>query len=151
MSKKRSRFHGLFLNGALLVSGLAVLILLYGLVARSLSPPVSPTRSDTETELVGSIIQVEVRNGCGVAGLASKMTGFLRRHGFDVVEQGNHTTFDIEQTFVVDRVGDLASARKVAQLIGIPIERVRQDLDPDLYLDTSIILGNDYITLEPFK
>ncbi|GIV58404.1 MAG: hypothetical protein KatS3mg042_1317 [Rhodothermaceae bacterium] len=137
-------------NVAIGVGGLAVLVLLYALASRFLFPRVDPTREANPAGLVGDIIQVEVRNGCGVSGLAARATHYLRDHGFDVVEVGDHTRFDEPYSLVIDRVGDLEAARKVALVMGIPEERIRQDIRPDYFLDASIIIGQDYARLKPF-
>ena len=76
---------------------------------------------------------------------------YLRDKGFDVVDVGNHTNFDVEHTQVIDRVGDLESARRVAQALGVEEEHVRQDINTDLYLDASVLVGHDYETLPPFR
>ncbi|MDX1488879.1 MAG: LytR C-terminal domain-containing protein, partial [Acidiferrobacterales bacterium] len=111
MSKERGAWTNWLMNVALLALGLVVLVLLYGFVTRSFAPRTDPAREDNPTNLVGDILQVEVRNGCGVSGLAAEMTRFLRDQGFDVVEVGDHTVFDLEQSVVVDRVGDLEAAK----------------------------------------
>ncbi|MFQ5571978.1 MAG: LytR C-terminal domain-containing protein [Rhodothermales bacterium] len=151
MSKQRAGWTNVLFNLALGGLGLAALVLLYALVTRSFSPPADATREDTTTGLVGDIIQVEVRNGCGIAGLGAKMTHFLRQGGFDVVEVGNHTSFNQAKTIVVDRVGDLESAKKVARAIGLSEDRVVQEIRQDYFLDASVIIGQDYATLVPFE
>lgn len=138
------------LNTALGVLGLVVVFLLYALVVRAFSSRTDPSRASESTPLVGEIIQVEVRNGCGVDHLATDATRFLRDRGFDVVEVGNHSTFDQQRSLVVDRIGDLESARKVAEALGLPADRVEQDIDKRLYLDASIIIGHDYEEMRPF-
>lgn len=138
------------LNAALVVLGLAVMILLYALVTRSVGTRTDPVRAENPANLVGKIIQVEVRNGCGVDHLAAQATQFLRDRGFDVVEVGDHTSFDQQQSVVIDRVGDLESARRVAAALDIPEDRVIQEIRSDYYLDASVIIGHDYKTLEPF-
>lgn len=150
MEKERAGWANRLLNAALIVLGLLLVVMLYALVTRTLLPRVDPVREENPAGLVGAIIQVEVRNGCGVSGLAARATRYLRDHGFDVVEVGDHASFDEPYSRVVDRVGDLEAARKVARVLGIPEERVTQELRPELYLDASIILGKDYATLEPF-
>ncbi|PSQ81685.1 MAG: hypothetical protein BRD46_01520, partial [Bacteroidetes bacterium QS_8_68_15] len=40
---------------------------------------------------------------------------------------------------------------RVARALGIPARRVRQDLEPGYYLDSSVVLGEDYLTLTPFR
>ena len=83
------------------------------------SPRVDPSREANPTGLVGTILQVEVRNACGADGIAAQTTQYLRRHGFDVVEVGDHTSFSLETSQVIDRVGDLEAAKKVAAALGI--------------------------------
>ncbi len=126
-------------------------LLLYALGVRLLAPRVDPVREANPAHLVGDIIQLEVRNGCGVDGVAARTTRYLRRHGFDVVEIGDYTSFDVPYSLVIDRVGDLEAARKVAAVLGIPEERVRQQIQPDLFLDASVIIGKDYAQLAPFR
>ncbi len=138
------------LNIGLFIVGLVLLMLLYALVTRFAFPRVETAREQNPAELVGTIIQVEVLNGCGVAGVAEKGMRYLRSEGFDVVSTGNHTSFDVTQTQVLDRVGNTAAAEAVAQSLGIPPERVREALDTNSYLDVSVIIGNDYTTL-PFS
>lgn len=139
------------LNTALVVLGLVVVLLLYALGVRATTPRTDPSRASESTPLVGQIIQVEVRNGCGIDHLARETTTFLRDRGFDVVEMGNHTTFEQQRSLVIDRIGDLESARKVAKALGLPPDRVQQDIDKRLYLDASIIIGHDYEEMRPFS
>ena len=152
MNKMHTRASGLMLNGGILFLGLLALVLLYALVSRSLSPSAAPEREqEADPALIGDIIQVEVLNGCGEAGLAGQATSYLRQHGFDVVGNGNYTAFDVEQSFVIDRVGNAASAQRVAQALGLTEDRIKHIPDPDLYLDVSIVLGKDYKQLPVFK
>jgi hypothetical protein len=144
------RFTNGLLNAALLILGLAVMVMLYALITRGMGARTDPARAANPADLVGDIIQVEVRNGCGVDQLAARTTQFLRDHGFDVVEVGDHSSFDVTHSQVIDRVGDLESAKKVAAVLNIPEERVTQDIRRDYYLDASIIIGHDYNRLEPF-
>lgn len=140
------------LNAALVVFGLAVLVLLYALLTRTFWPSApDPTRDANPTGLVGDIIQVDVRNGCGVPGIAGETTEFLRDLHFDVVSSGNYESFDEAESFVIDRVGNLEAARRVAAALGIPEERVRQDIRPEYYLDATVVIGRDFRALRPFE
>lgn len=86
-------------------------------------------------------IRIEVRNGSGVPGAAGRMTEFLRRQGFDVVDFGNSDRFDHPRTLVVDRIGDPLKAREVAAALqGVPI---RVEPDSSLYLDLTVLVGAD--------
>lgn len=151
MSKKAKEKSSFLVDAALFVCGLLLIALLYGLAVRLFTPRVDPRREDNPAELVGEIIQIEVRNGCGVTGLAADATSFLRRRGFDVVEVGDYDHFNQEHSLVIDRVGDLEAAKKVAEAMGIDEKYVAQEIRLDYYLDASVVLGKDYAGLIPFK
>lgn len=152
MASWSSRLTNGLLNVALAIGGLSVLVLLYALATRTLFTGPSPERPASDSsELVGSIIQVEVRNGAGVDHLAERTTQYLRDRGFDVVEVGNHSSFDQERSVVIDRIGNPEAARTVAEALGIPPKRVRQEIRRQYYLDASVILGHDYEQLRPFR
>lgn len=149
MSTPRRTWTTYLLNGAIVLTGALALILLYALFAHVLNPRTAP--AEVVQVLSPNKIQVEVRNGCGKPGVAGTVTRYLRDQGFDVVESGNHSAFNVPQTRVVDRSGDLDAARLVAGLLGIAAEAVQQELEPQLYLDTSVIIGLDYEGLSPFQ
>lgn len=151
MSAWRDRITNGLLNALLLSLGLGVIVLAYALVTRTTQPQPEPSRAKPSAKLVGDIIQVEVLNGAGVDHLAWETTQFLRDQGFDVVNTGNARSFDYEQSVVIDRIGDLESARRVARALEISPDRVRQEVRTDYYLDASVILGDDYRNLRPFR
>ncbi len=103
-----------------------------------------------ETPRATDIYQVEVRNGVGVRGVAERMRTYLRSKGYDVVGVGNHPSFDVEQTIIVDRIGNLNIAQEVAASLGLPPDRIQQDVRSEFHLDVSIILGKDYGVIPPF-
>ncbi len=151
MARIRGAWANRFLNLALVAAGLLAIFLLYAFGTRILAPRVDPHRESAESSLVGHIIQVEVRNACGVPGLAGTATQFLRQHGFDVVETGNYHRSDLQFSKVIDRIGDLESALKVARVLGIDEARVEQDVDTGFFLDASVVIGMDYSGLRPFE
>ena len=97
------------------------------------------------------IIQVEVLNGCGIGGIADMFTDYLRNQTFDVVNSGNYVSFDINESLVIDRIGNMANARKVAESLNINKKNVIQQLNDDYFLDVTIIIGKDYYKLKPLK
>lgn len=139
------------LNLGLLLLGALTILLLFNFFNRVNSPHPEPRRVYNPTNLLGDVIQIDVRNGCGEVGLAGKMTDFLRSYGFDVVEHGDHTTFDMDSTLVIDRIGNLDAAYQVALALGISGNRVISDVRPDFYLDVSVIIGLDYESIHPFR
>jgi hypothetical protein len=92
-------------------------------------------------------VRVEVRNGSGRSGLAKSATDVLRSQGFDVVFYGNAAAFDRDSSVVLDRVGRVEMARSVADALGIP--RVLSEPDSNLYLDATVVLGEDWTAPEP--
>ncbi len=99
----------------------------------------SPTANRAAEEVPRQRIRVEVLNAAGIDGLARRATDSLRAAGFDVVYYGNAPTFDREWSVVLDRVGDRERALAAAAALGIP--NVRSELERDLYLDVTVLLG----------
>lgn len=145
MAEKSNDF---ILNAALGFLGLLFLILLFALITRVLYPRVETTRTSASNILIGNIIQVEVLNGCGVGGVATQFTTQLRKNGFDVVESGNFDTFDVKNTLVIDRSGNLEHARRVATALGVDEAFILREISKDFYLDATIVIGADYKSLK---
>ena len=101
------------------------------------------------SQVAAEIIQMDVLNGCGVSGVADRYTDFLRAKGFDVVEIGNYSSFNVDETFVIDRIGNKANALKVAAALGIENVKVIQQLNENYFLDVSLVIGKDYYKLKP--
>jgi hypothetical protein len=133
----------------ILIAFLVVLVgyLSYSLLDRHfLNPPVEAGRSGGAW---GEIIQIDVLNGCGASGMASTFTAYLRARGYDVVETRNYKTFDMEESIIVDRTGNIENARKVAHALGVRNKNIVQQINPDYYVDVSVVIGKDYSTLGP--
>ena len=94
-------------------------------------------------------IQINILNGAGEKKIASKAMDYFRNRGFDVVEIDNYESI-VEYSFVIDRVGDLNSAKQVAYALGVPDSLIQSDIDSSLYLRSSVVLGKNYQTLKPF-
>jgi hypothetical protein len=137
----------LLLNILIAVLTLIVGFLLYSLLARTfLNPPVDTERSGVAA---GSTIQLDVLNGCGVPNAGTQFTSYLRARGFDVVEIRNYKTFDVEESLVIDRTGNMNNARKVAYALGISTEHIIQQMNQDYYVDVSVVIGKDFKSLKP--
>ena len=144
------------LNVALVVAGLLVLVLLYGLGTRALTPRTVPVREADELLAGPGVapeapdpIQVEVRNASGTDGAAARTMGYLRRRGFDVIEVGNAPLQPLSS--VVVRAGTVAYAQRVAGALGIDPSQIETegphlDYDPDV----AVYLGRDHHELTPF-
>jgi hypothetical protein len=151
-SKPRRRpfsWKKLVSNVLIIAFAAVVLFLLWSFVHRMfIEPPVEPVivqGGKTHT------IQLDVLNGSGSPKLSQRFTDYLRSRGFDVVEMGNYKDSRVEKTRVIDRGGNLAAAQQVAEALGVPKERVTQQIDRTAYLDVSVIIGRDYRTLKPLQ
>jgi hypothetical protein len=131
------------LNGSILVALLVAGYFAYAVISQKATP------GREEHAPPPKIIQLDVLNGCGGKGVASKFTTYLRAAGFDVVEMKNYKVSSVPRTLVVDRVGNLAAARRVASSLGVSENNVVQQLNPDYFVDVSVIIGGDYTTLRP--
>ncbi len=138
----------LYLNSAIGFLSVLLLGLLIALFTRIIYPRIFNQRAQVSTsELIGPIIQLEVLNGCGEAGIANNFTSLLRDNGFDVVETGNFERFDVENTFVISRGSSPVNAKRVAAALGVDEKFIIREESPDFYLDVTVILGKDYTSL----
>lgn len=104
----------------------------------------SYNKLDNSKRILSKPVQVEVLNGCGLAGAADKVTNFLRNKKFDVVQMGNYRTFDIDESIVIDRKGNIKIAEDIADSLGINRHNVIQQVNKNYLLDVSIVVGKDY-------
>ncbi len=145
-SKEDSPKH-LLLNSAIGFLGVLLFLLILALSSRFLYPRIMADRDREDPALISEVIQLEVLNGCGVTGIANRFTDQLREYGFDVVETGNFDHFNVEETFVVSRSGQMENAYRVAEALGIAEKHVIREQSPDFYLDVTLIIGSDYESL----
>ena len=90
-------------------------------------------------------IKVEVLNGCGVAGIASRTADFLRKKGFDVRDFKNAERSNYTHTVIYVRGSALAPGEDLAKNIALPLEMVKLKPDPDLVdIDVTLIIGRDH-------
>lgn len=141
--KARRSLKNRGLELGILLLAIILVVFLFSTIRRWTQTPEKPLPMERK------IVRIEVLNGCGTPGLAKKVTDFLRIKGFDVVNVGNAENFEFPETIVVDRVGEMSNAWKVARAIGV--NNVIQQQDVDLLLDVTLILGEDHNELEPFQ
>ena len=112
-------------------------------------PPAAPI-AQSATPRVAGTFRVAVLNGCGAAQVAARMTRKARTLELDVIDEGNAVSFGFLESVVIDRIGDLARARRVAEALGIP--HAIQQISDDAYRleDVTIIVGRDYERLGLF-
>lgn len=100
---------------------------------------------------LGKIVQIDIQNGSGEKGIASRFTNFLRTRGYDVVEAKNYKVSNVPRTLIVDRLGNVQTARDLAKHVGVADTNIIQQLNPDYFVDVSIVIGQDCYELLPSK
>jgi hypothetical protein len=139
-----SRIHQVAITGFLAV---AVVALVASFVWRMfIRPPVEPI-VDWHHDRA---IQLRVLNGAGVPGVAQTVQQYLRRRGFDVVDIGN-AQHSYSQTVLYDHLGNRHAVEQVCYALDLQPHAVVQQLDSDLALHCSVVIGQDWATLRPFR
>lgn len=87
-------------------------------------------------------VRVEVLNASGTPGLAARGRTVLRDRGFDVVQVGNAPGYAPDTSLVMDRVGRMDLARRVAD--AARIRKVLERPDSNVYVDVTVVLGRDW-------
>lgn len=143
-SGNASSSSGLILNVAIGFLSVLLLLLILALITRIVYPRIVNERAEASSQLISEIIQLEVLNGCGEAGIANSFTGILRANGFDVVETGNFDHFNLQETIVISRSGVTDNALRVANALGVDEQNVIREESPDFFLDVTVVIGHDY-------
>ena len=126
-----------------------VAILGYSFLERNIfSPPVDSSKANVPP---GQVRQIDLLNGCGVQGAAQKFTAYLRARGYDVVEMKNYKTFDVRESLIIDRTGDVETARRVAYALGVSEKNILQQINHDYFVDVSVVVGKDFAQLKPYR
>ena len=129
--------------------GIATILLLLGYFSYAFMTRTGSSVAAKKAEAkVHKVIQLDVLNGCGVKGAAARVTSHLRADGFDVVEMKNYKMNNVHHTIVIDRIGDLSSAHSVAQALGVSEKNIVQQINPEYFVDVSVIIGGDFSSLK---
>lgn len=122
--------------------------------------PVEDARETLEPIFpVQTRVQVEVLNGCGEKGIAKALSILLRKHNYDVVNQGNYLEkgkekFDVPNTKIIDQMNtdkNITRARDLAELIGIDPRFIESFENSSPIADLTIIIGKDFHNLSIFQ
>ena len=147
--RKASSFSNIVLITLIIFLTAVVVFLSYSLYLKIQN--VAQNNKKSPRVVASAIIQVEVLNGCGVEGVAAKFTDYLRQNNFDVVQVGNYTSSNIDETMIIDRIGNRANTEKLAEVLGIEKRNIVQQLNKDYFLDATLVIGKDYNKLEPLN
>ncbi len=136
----RNRYHAGKIGFLIMI----ILLLLFGasvLYMRAREDPEEVFRRNSN-------MRVEVLNGCGVNRLAIRVSELLRKKGFNVVNIGDIEDKVFSETVVIERArSDNANANYFAKRI--KCKNIGCDVDSALYIDVTLIIGEDYQKLFP--
>ncbi len=136
----------------IIVLSCVVFVLIYILINRLfINPPVDSLLPHNQRRTVSEqYIQLNILNGTNNKGIARQAMNYLRDRGFDVVEINNYESI-VKKSFILDLVNDSLSAHNVAFAVGIGDSMILKRIDSSLYLRVSLIIGQDYLQLKPFR
>lgn len=141
----RDRLHtGLVVAVLLLVGALLGSVLLEWGDRRGAAVPTNaaPRSTDVATTVDEQRVSLEVLNGVGDRGAAERMSEHLRDMGFDVKTFGNARERGHVKTVLLDRSEREGAAQAISDALGgVP---VTVKPAPELYLDATLILGEDW-------
>ncbi len=144
------------LNIAIILLGILCAYLAFSLFSSSFNSKDNIEQITTDstkknmTKQPVQIIQLDVRNGTGINGVAAVFSDYLRKSGFDVVEMGNYKSQDVNKTLILSRKEDLTNSEKIAGVLGVNKKYVIQQINPSLFLDATVVIGKDFKELKPF-
>lgn len=151
LKNKKKNKGNIFLTITVFIVILVIIVLLISLIFR-ISYLDKPTIMEDKKKKpeVNYSIQVSVLNATEVKGLAGKIRDYLRSKNFDVVEIGNYEK-GVQNSFIIDRVGDTLASRQLADIVGLPDSMIVVKIDSSYFLKASLIIGNDYKKLKMFR
>ena len=93
--------------------------------------------------------KVRILNGCGVSGLADRMSDFLKTNAIEVIDAGNADNFNYPHTIIIEKDTAGHHGKTVADLLGVL--NITYLTDTADSVNVEVIIGKDYKNFKPFK
>jgi len=93
--------------------------------------------------------RIRVLNGCGVSGLADRLSDFLRTNSIEVIDSGNADNFNFPHTIVIEKDSAGHHGKTVADLMGVTNKTYLFGTSDSVNVE--VIIGKDYKDFKPFK
>lgn len=161
---KRRDIKGSLINSAIVILSLLLVAFIFSFSNRQIQTGIPieitfPSLPETPKLAVAIYeqkpildIEVEILNGCGVPGLAGKISDYLRSQQMDVVRSKNADHYNYDQTILILRNENSDGLKKIAKSFGIDIDdetRIKHIPDDQLNVDITVIIGSDFATIKP--
>jgi LCP family protein required for cell wall assembly len=85
--------------------------------------------------------RVEVLNGAGIEGLATRAGEYLRSRGIDVINVANAEVMDYEKTVIIDHTGNPYTAHYLMTILDLTQSQILSQTIPDSPVDITVIIG----------
>ncbi len=161
---KRRDIKGSLINSAIVILSLLLVAFIFSFSNRQIQTGIPieitfPSLPETPKLAVAIYeqkpildIEVEILNGCGVPGLAGKISGYMRSQQMYVVRSDNANRYNYDQTILILRNENSGRLKKIAKSFGIDIDdatRIKHIPDDQLNVDITVIIGSDFATIKP--
>lgn len=144
------------LNISIIILGALCVYLVFSLVTNTFL-----SKSKTEKDIKDSVktgithqpnlsVQVDVQNGTGVNRVGAIFRDYLKVKGYDVVNLDDYKSTNVDKTIIIDRTGDTKKAQRIADVLGVSGRNIVQQINRELYLDATIVIGKDFNELKPY-
>ncbi len=131
-----------------IAAGVAAVVVLYVLVFHIIVP-IAGSDPETEEPIPPPPAKVRVLNGCGVSGLADRLSEYLRTNSIEVIDAGNADNFNYPQTIVIEKDTAGHHGKTVADLLGVT--NMTYDTGTPDSVNVEVIIGKDYRNFNPFR
>ena len=158
-NKTNSPYNDLPLDIAIGIIGILLLSFIYSFSKKTTHPGVSVEvtfPSPNEPRMLAKEVfqknpiqnvKIEVLNGCGIKGIASKTSEYLRmNHQIDVIKSDNADRYNYPNTLIIGRNEDVEKIILVSKSFGVSVKNkniVKHEPDESLGVDVTVILGED--------
>ena len=140
----RSRLiEGTMVTGWTTPKGAMVLLPNYELIRQALLSLYAPPDENLK-RLAEEAARVEVLNGTGIPERAALAAARLRWEGIQVITVGFADRTDYEHTLIINYSNKTYTPARLAAVLGVSAENIRQEPDPTSQVDIRVILGYDY-------
>lgn len=119
----------------------SIVLVIAIIIGKDNKPVNISNKCNTETS-IPHIGRVEILNGCGKEGAASKIADYLRSANFDIKSVGNAETWNYPFTMVISRTSDTTVASQVAACL--KTDKTVIIRNNDKLHDVTVITGPDF-------
>lgn len=140
---KSRLIEGTMVTGWTTPKGAMVLLPNYERIRQALTSLYAPPDESLKW-LAEEAARVEILNGTGVPDRAALAAARLRWEGIQVIGVGFADRADYEHTLIINYSNKVYTPARLAAVLGVSSENIRQEPDPTSLIDIRVILGSDY-------